>query len=94
MPSSRHPWVPRSALSSLGRRRQRAPRSLGELDGEILGPDARYQDHGPGCDCGNVECPYWRGEEAARRYHRLSEREKQAQGREAAELLKGYFGDA
>lgn len=87
-------WTPRPGRNAGARRRDQAPRSIAELEGDIRGPAPGFEDHGPGCDCGSIDCPYWRGEEAARIYNRKSEAEKRELGREAAELLKGYFGDA
>lgn len=68
---------------------RRRPRTLGELDFEVHGPDPRFQDHRAGCDCGNLECPWYRGEEAARRWARMSDAEKLETWREAATALAG-----
>ena len=45
----------------------RAP-DLGDLDYAVAGPDQRFQDHGPGCRCGDLACPWYRGMQAARVY--------------------------
>ena len=81
--TDRRLWTP------LARRRSRAALTLAELEREVEGPDRRFQDHLPGCDCGNEECPYWRGEEARRRYLSMTPAERRAVDREAAELLAG-----
>lgn len=79
-------------------RRRRAARSIAEIAEEIPGPDRRYQDHAPTvdrsfCNCGDMDCPWYRGEMAARHYARLSAGERVAMGREAIALMKSYFGD-
>ena len=44
------------------------PLDLADLDYAVEGPDRRYQDHGPGCRCGNPECPWARGMMTAKLY--------------------------
>ena len=63
---------------------------LGDLDYAVAGPDARYQDHGPGCRCGNLECPWYRGMVAARRYRQeWSQEERLMSWVEACHAMTG-----
>jgi hypothetical protein len=65
---------------------------IGDLDYEIPGPDPRFQSHGPGCNCGDVECPWYAGELAHHRWHgEWSDARKALAKREAAEALRGYY---
>jgi hypothetical protein len=47
------------------------PLDLADLDYAVEGPDRRFQDHGPGCRCGSLECPWFTGMQAARVYREL-----------------------
>lgn len=49
-------WVPRSA--------RKPPLELGDLAEAVPGPDPRYQSHGQGCQCGDLDCPWYAGEHA------------------------------
>lgn len=44
------------------------PIDLADLDYAVEGPDQRFQTHGPGCRCGDIECPWARGMMTAREY--------------------------
>ena len=44
------------------------PLDLADLDYAVEGPDRRFQDHGPGCRCGDLDCPWFRGMHAAHVY--------------------------
>lgn len=70
MTPHRQLWTPPN-VNRGGWKEGNAP-DVSDLSDEIPGPDARYQDHGPGCRCGSMECPWYRGEETARRYRSLS----------------------
>ena len=41
---------------------------MADLDYAVEGPDRRFQGHGPGCRCGDIDCPWYRGERAAHVY--------------------------
>lgn len=76
-------WVPGHVA-----RRRRAPRELADLDFEVAGPDSRFQDHRAGCDCGDLDCPWYRGEVAAAAWRRLSAEERGRMTRGVVEAVR------
>ena len=66
------------------------PLDLADLDYAVEGPDRRFQDHGPGCRCGNVECPWARGMMTVRRFREeMTTQERNASWREACVAMTG-----
>lgn len=64
------------------------PLDVADLDHIVPGPDPKYQTHGPGCTCGEVDCPWYRGEQAARIYRNLPRDVRQRVDQEFIEAMR------
>ena len=90
MTSHRKIWTPPN-VNRGGWKEGDAP-DVADLSDAIAGPDSRYQTHGPGCGCGDLDCPWYRGEAVSRYYHNLPSREKRRLASEVWDAFRSPEG--
>ena len=77
---SRKPWLPPLDSSK--------PLDVADLSDMVPGPDPAYQTHGPGCQCGDMGCPWYRGERAAKIYRNLSAEDRRRMDNDFVEAMR------
>ena len=78
-----------SGLVVLTRERSKPTPDIGDLDYAVPGPDERFQSHGPGCGCGDLDCPWYKGEVARREYEAQTPEQRAAYEAEAKAAMSG-----